>query len=341
VNLRVRQGGFNLTELMVAITIGLILLSAFLVTLDRCRTEFAANTSVASLQDGARHALSVLVPDLEHAGFLGFSAAAAPQLVRDLSVVADSVAMRQPDSAQLAAPVAGLPAGAHECGTNFAIDLSQPVQMSNNSYPEIADGCEPSAVAGGARAGSDTLTIRHASLETVEPRAGRLQVYSRRLESQGFVSLFADGNAPGPVDHHSEIRDLEVRTYYVSNNSVGRTGWPALRVKALTESRGAAQFRDEEILPGVEDLQVEFVMIDDDEVAGRTRHGSPDLAFMRGRQVVAVRLWLRLRADNTEGGYQDARPLSYADVAFIPQPAERGHRRKLVARTVALRNRRE
>ena len=46
--------------------------------------------------------------------------------------------------------------------------------------------------------------------------------------------------------------------YYIANNSVERPGWPALRVKALTEVGGAAQFRDEEILPGVEDLQVEF-----------------------------------------------------------------------------------
>ncbi len=66
---------------------------------------------------------------------------------------------------------------------------------------------------------------------------------------------------PAPVDAHTEVRDVEVRTYYVANNSVGRRGWPALRVKTLTESRGAAQFRDEEVLPGVEDLQVEFGVV--------------------------------------------------------------------------------
>ena len=55
------------------------------------------------------------------------------------------------------------------------------------------------------------------------------------------------------------MRDLEVRTYYIANEFRGqRPDWPALRVKSLTESGGAAQFRDEEILPGVEDLQVEF-----------------------------------------------------------------------------------
>jgi hypothetical protein len=161
------------------------------------------------------------------------------------------------------------------------------------------------------------------------------------MESRGVLSLFGDGAVPGPLDQNAETRDLEVRTYYVANNSVGRPGWPALRVKALTESQGAAQFRDEEVLPGVEDLQVEFMMTDTGETAGRIRQAAPELAFMRGRQVVAVRLWLRLRADNTESGYDDARPLHYADVSYLPQPPESRHRRLLVARTVALRNLRE
>jgi hypothetical protein len=109
----------------------------------------------------------------------------------------------------------------------------------------------------------------------------------------------------------------------------------------LTESRGAAQFRDEEVVPGVEDLQVEFAMIDDGEAAGRTWYLAPDPAFMRERRVVAVRLWLRLRADNTENGYRDTRQIDYADVSFTPRAAESRQRRMLVARTVALRNLRD
>ena len=39
--------GFNLPELMVSLTLGLILLAAFLVILDRCRRDFATNESLA------------------------------------------------------------------------------------------------------------------------------------------------------------------------------------------------------------------------------------------------------------------------------------------------------
>ena len=69
---------------MVALAIGLLLLAAFLAVLQRCQASFAADESLARLQDAARHALSVLVPDIEHAGFYGFTNLAPATLVGPL-----------------------------------------------------------------------------------------------------------------------------------------------------------------------------------------------------------------------------------------------------------------
>ena len=308
--------GFSLVEIMIALALGLTLLAAFLVVLQRCRASFAANESMARLQDGARQALSVLVPDIEHAGFYGF--------------------------AQLApAVIAGpLPPGIHACGTGFAVNLVEPVQGNDNVFAPAGAtrDCAPTATAGGARVGSDSLTVRYASRNTVAPHAGRLQVYSQSLTMTAPRVLFADGRAPGPVDDAHEVRDLEVRTYYIANHSVDRPGWPALRVKALTESGGAAQFRDEEILPGVEDLQVEFGIARVDEGMARVQYVAPGGSLAREARVVAVRLWLRIRADVTEAGFEDDAPLNYANVRFTPTTLEARQRRLLVERTVALRN---
>ena len=135
------------------------------------------------------------------------------------------------------------------------------------------------------------------------------------------------------------VHDLEVRTYYIANDSVERPGWPALRVKALTESRGAAQFRDEEILPGVEDLQVEMgVATIAADGMSRVHYVAPDSPRAREGIVVAVRLWLRIRADATEPGFNDGRRLTYANVSFAPSAAEAKQRRMLIERTVAIRN---
>jgi Type IV Pilus-assembly protein W len=223
---------------------------------------------------------------------------------------------------------------------NFAVDLELPVQGNNGTFAAGigARNCAPTATAGGARAHADTLTVRHASRAQSRPLAGRLQLYSRRLEAHVPLDLFADGRAPGPMDSDSEVRDLEVRSYYIANDSVNRRRWPALRVKALTEASGAAQFRDEEIMPGVEDLQVEFGLRDPADPQARLSFEAPNLAELRDRDVVAVRLWLRIRADRTESGYFDPRPLRYADVEFIPSRAEARQRRLLIQRTVNLRN---
>jgi type IV pilus assembly protein PilW len=294
---------------MVALTIGLILIAAFLSALGQSRSLFATNESLAWLQDASRHAMSVLVPDIEHAGFYGFAG-------NGFRVVS-------------------LPAGIDDCGADFALALERPVQASNDRWPEGGARCAPTGSAGGARVGTDTLTLRRASLAASAPHAGRLQVYSRRLESQSPIDLFADGRAPGGVGENREVRDVEVRTYYIANDSVGRPGWPALRVKALTEASGSAQFRDEEVMPGVEDLQVELGVAGSD---ARAQYVAPDTDAARTRPIVAVRLWLRIRAESTEGEFRDERPLAYAGREFQPTPTEARHRRMLIERTVALRN---
>lgn len=338
-----RARGFNLLEVLIALAIGLVLVAAFLVVLQRSRRDFTTGESLASLQDTARHALAVVVTDIEHAGFYGFQTASSVRLVRGGVIVAEGIALGQPGAAPADA-VSSLPAGAHDCGINFAVDLRRIVQGSDNAFAlgRAARDCAPTASAGGAAASADTLTLRYASLVTVTPRAGRLQVYSSARSSTAPLVLFADGRAPGPVDVEHEIRDLEIRSYYIANDSVGREGWPALRVKSLTESRGAAQFRDEEVMPGVEDLQVEFGV---SQVSGGPvlRFVSADSASAQPdatgpAHIVAVRVWLRVRADVTEQGHVDAGTLNYANVAFTPSSFEARQRRLLIARTVALRN---
>jgi type IV pilus assembly protein PilW len=326
--------GFNLVEVLVALAIGSLVLTGCLAVLSLSRDRFATGESIARLHDGARHALSVLVPDIEAAGMFGygrdpesiaFVRGSAPEIV-----LAAGQALRQGSSASPAVPVAGLPAGAHDCGVNFAVDVFVAVEM--NAHLD----CEPAAAAGGRRAGSDSLTLRHAgALEA--PRAGRVQLHSARFASQTRQRLFADGRAPGPVDANAEVRAFDVHTYYIANDSVGRPGWPALRLKSLTEASSQARFRDEEILPGVEDLQVELGVDTGSE-------GSPRVQFFAAREqlppaapVIAVRLWLRLRSETTEPGLSDSRALAYSDANFLPSESESKQRRLLISRTIALR----
>jgi type IV pilus assembly protein PilW len=330
----IRRRGFTLLDLLVAMALGLVLIAAALGTLNQCRVLFAAHQSLAQLQDATRYALALLESDLEHAGFYGLSPPIQVRLISAGEMTADQTQMHQPSADRPAMPVRGLPAGTHQCGVNFLVDLQRPVQATDSAYR--LGGCVPTASAGGSRSGTDTLTVRRASFEVSRPRAGRLQVYSRTLAASGPLLLFADGEWPGPRDDGHEVHDLEVRSYYVANDSVGGPGLPALRVKALTESGGAVQVRDEEVVRGVEDLQVELGIRTAEDGRTSLRFVAPEAAG--AAPVVAVRLWIRVRAESSEPGYFDDRVMTYANVRFEPDSSEARQRRWLVSRTVTLRN---
>ncbi len=356
-----RQRGLSLIELMVALAIGSVLIVGAIYVFSRGRSTYAVNESIARLQENGRYVLSVLEPDVELAGYYGLTN--SPDTIRFVdgaspgTVYAVAPQMRQvPIPAAAPVAVANLPAGAHDCGTNFVVDVLTPVQGSNDAFalgPGAGAGCAPYGA--GAVAGADTLTIRRVDTRTAAPDDGRLQVYASRLRSRSAQQLFVGGAAPGPIDADHEIHNLVVHAYYLAQDAVDRPGLPSLRVKSLS---GDAQFSESEVMPGVEDFQVQFGIdtgdYDNDgvidpaadvngdgipETDGRaTRYVNPDFAGLDRAQVVAVRVWVRVRADRPEPGFVDDRRYEYADVDFTPNADEARFRRVLMSRTILLRN---
>jgi hypothetical protein len=233
------------------------------------------------------------------------------------------------------------------------------VQGSNDVFdlgPGATADC--AAFGAGAAAGTDTLTLRRASTEPAAPAAGRIQIYASRLRSRTTQQLFADGVAPGVIDADNDVFDLLVRSFYVAADSADKPGLPALRVKELSTNGATPLFVDNEVLPGVEDLQVQFgidtgdydndgvidavVDVNNDgipESDGRaTRYVNPDFPGLDRLQVVSVRLWLRIRSDQREPGFVDGRTYRYANVVYRPAGDARNFRRILLSRTILLRN---
>jgi len=338
--------GFTLLELMIALAIGAIAVLVSLTLFARTREVYRINEQVARLQEHGRLAMAVIQPDVELAGFYGFTR--SPQTVRLIrsgdreNVIASAEQLRQfPLLPGGAAPVAieGLPAGAHACGVNFAVDVWTPAQASNNTFAlgRAATACNP--YQGRAQAGADTLTLRRVETQAVTAEANRLQLYASLNTSQSAQWMFADGNAPGPQDQHHRVHNVVVRTYYVARDSVGRRDFPALRVKSLTRSGAGLVFDDEEVMSGVEDLQVQLGVGADASFNGRAvRYLDPDSPELPWLEIVAVRVWLRVRADAPDVSFEDDRVYQYADVEFTPQGPERSFRRVLMSRTITLRN---
>jgi type IV pilus assembly protein PilW len=342
-----RCAGFTLVELMVAMVIGTIAVAGALQVYAHGRDMYRVNERIARVQEQARVALAMIEPDIEMAGYYGFTQ--SPQVVRFVRganpgvTIATSSQLRQ-FSVRAGGPlpprVSGLPAGAHACGTNFAVDVSTPLQASNNSFmlgPSRTSSCDPYQRR--PQPGADTLTARRVDTRSTLPEANRLQVYAARNSGLSSQLLFADGNAPGVVDDDHRVQNLVVRTYYVARDSVGQRDFPALRVKSLTRSGINLIFDEDEVMPGVEDLQVQFGIAPLEGGDGRAaRYVDPDAADVPWSQIVAVRLWLRVRSDSPEPTFTDSRTYQYADVTYTPTGDESHFRRVLIARTITLRN---
>ena len=298
-----RQRGLSLVELMVALVIGMVLIGGAVFVYAQSRSAFGVNENVARLQETARYAMSVIEPDVRMSSFWG--------LMNDPELIIDRATQAQAASA----------IAASTCGNNFVVDLYTTVEGSDGSYNLAC------AAFGTAQVNADTLTVRRASATTAAAQGGTVQVWSTRTLGR----LFSDGIAPGPLAPNGQINNLIVDTYYVSQDSDTIAGLPSLRRQALV----GTDFQDQEIVTGVEDLQVQLG-IDPNGIAGEaTRYVDPDAALPVGSQVVSVRLWILVRSDNPEVGFTDGRTYTYGNRVYTPND---GFRRVLFTRTIQVRN---
>jgi type IV pilus assembly protein PilW len=309
---RRRQAGVTLIELMVALAIGMFLMAGAVTVFMQGRQTFRLTESIARLQENGRFALDAIEPDIRMASYWG------------LTTQSDQIEGRA--AATLTADV-----GRDACGTNWAIDLDRPVTGSNGAYPWPCAGT-------GASATADTLTIRRVTEEETSAStvADTLYVQSSRFDAG---RIFEGPTLPAGYNATAhDIHRLLATGYYIGTSELFGNAVPALRMKTLVRD----QIRDEEVLPGVEDMQIQFG-VDLDSV-GAANRGSIDRYVNPGDavlglshvEILAVRIWLRLRAEREEVGFIDTDAYEYAD-QDLPAPND-GFRRIVVSKTIFLRN---
>jgi len=327
-NPRHRVLGITLIELMVALSIGSFLMIGAVTVFMQSRTTFRVNESVSRLQENARFVLDAMEPDLRMAHFWGLTS-------RTIKIVGR------------ATPLVPVPPGlgvGGDCGINWSINLDEEVGGTNNAY---GWGCAPF---GAAMPGTDTLVVRRASEDPIAAlSAGVLYIQSARFQDG---QLFAGAAVPpGFLPATSETHQLVVNGYYVSQNSSLDTPGnpvPSLRMKTLVGGAGGPRIVDQEVLPGVEDMQVQFGvdtdLVDTPNRGAIDRYVNPgdpiitpgNPAFLPDAQILAVRLWLRVRAERTENGFTDTATYVYAD-RNIPAFND-AFRRSVVTKTIYIRN---
>jgi type IV pilus assembly protein PilW len=278
--------GISLIEILVSLAIGAAALTAAVAACMKAHTMHEALQTRARLQEIARHAMAIIEADLRMAGYWGLNPR-AEEISADPTLIFSA-----------------------KCGgASWITETTRVIEATNGSYLTLPN-C--AGASGGWKPGTDVLIVRRASAQRIRPTGtavpathednvlivtdhGSGEIFVPRDGSNelpaGYVPAEAEGTAP-----LVELRQFVVNAYYISRNSSVGTGYPALRRKTLV---AGPEIADEEILPGVEDLQFVFG-IDTDGDSNVDLIGDPD-STPAGASVVSVRVTLRAVAEDRGG----------------------------------------
>ncbi len=316
-----RQQGITLVELMVALAIGSFLMIGAVQIYNQSRQAFVINESIARVQETAQFAMDIIESDVRMASNWGRTS-------RPLTIVGRSVD-GDANPTNLDIPT--------DCGEAWVLNLALPVDGVNTTY-NLSCGAD-----GTAMANSDVLTVRRASIaQSATPLVnGSLKIQSTRTQGEMFTGTTVPA-ALATAD--AQTHDYMVSSYYVTTSSDLIPGVPTLRRKTLQMDGGALEVVDQEVAPGVENLQVQFgIDVNDDNTVDR--YVNPSAAsiydpastnYIAGARVITARIWLVVRGTTLEVGIQD-------NVDYEPGDADLGvqndsFRRMMVSKTILLRN---
>lgn len=316
------ESGVTMVELMVALAIGSFLMVGAIQIYNQSRLAYVINDSMARVQETAQFAMDTIEADLRMASNWG-------QNSRAISIDGRSIIGGSANPLGLSVPSGG-------CGAAWTYNINRPLEGVNNAYSLAC----PATGTGGAQANSDTVTTRRATVATMPLESGRVQIQSSRIHGQ----IFTNGVIPaGFTAVDSETHNLLVNSYYVAASSTLIPGVPTLRRKSLTVTGGAPTIDDQEVAPGIENLQIQFgIDVNADNTVDRyvnpgdNMFNPADAAYNPAARVITARVWLLVRSIGPEVGIVDTTDYEPGDVD-LGQPND-NFRRLMVSKTILLRN---
>ncbi len=320
-----QQQGTTLVELMVALAIGSFLMIGAVQIYNQSRQAFVINDSIARVQETAQFAMDIIESDVRMASNWGRTSRGLAIEGRSLSGNANPKSITVPT----------------DCGADWVLDLGLPIDGDNNTY---ALSCSET---GTAMSNSDTLTVRRTSVAptTDSPfQTNKLYVQSTRVQGEIFIGDGTTTTVPAAFDPaDSSTHNLMVSSYYVATDSTLIPGTPALRRKVLQMDGGTMKIIDQEVAPGVENLQVQFgIDLDEDNTVDRYVNPGDEVydplatGYVPGARVITARIWMIVRSSTIEAGIEDERDYEPGDRdlgVFSDQ-----FRRMQISKTILLRN---
>lgn len=329
--LRTRQTGLSLVELMVAVTISLLVLTALsgiFIATTKSRNEMQKSTQQ---QESGRYASQLLTDNLKLAGYF---AEFDPTPLTTPSSLPDPCANNSADLlAAMALHVQGVDDGGAtptclsdvKTGTDIVVVRRVSSCTVNDagcngfatgSYHFQASLCSPSDGSGTELAHAITSEVDYAT------HYFRLSTNPDDFKLRRTSCISTD---------IADIRRYLIHIYFIANNNNEGDGIPTLKRAEL----GASKFDIVPLVDGVENMQIEYGVDGNDD-------GSPDLYTASPtdttawRNVMAVRIHLLTRSIDATQGYRDSKTYVLGDKT-IPA-AEDSFKRHVYSTTVQLIN---
>ncbi|MBT8119352.1 MAG: PilW family protein [Gammaproteobacteria bacterium] len=319
--------GFSLVELLVAMAVGLIIVSGAFGLHSGTRKTQAINEMQMNMVADARFAIEMIAYDLRHAGMWGGTN-------KDSLIDCKSTDTACTSTATGDAPPSSV---AGDCAVGWYYDLSLPVFATDGSAGNpYAATCIPGSEQ--YMAGTDLLEIRYADSNV--PAAllgGQAYIRSNFINGRIFIGSPAPiipSYDPNPLTLNHE---LHAYVYYISDytDAIG-DGIPSLRRVALVNG---PQLQNQMLASGVTDLQVQFGEdVNNDQLIDR--YVDPD-DVTDWASVYAAKVWLLLRSDERQLGVDTAKSFSMAGAPAVTYGGQDDYRYFMVTSVVNLRNLRQ
>lgn len=299
--------GTGLTELMIALVIGLVLSGAAITIYINNKHAYQVQDNTARLQENGRFALHLLREDIRLAGYWGLNT--TPETISNIEAIAL----------------------ANECTTDWATDYTNPLSFVNNTNAGYRS-CIPDA---DYKSNTDILTIRHSSSEPLingDIAKDNIYLLTSLTEGAAFQAEAASAIDPGVSISESpkSLYLVLAHTYYIRPFSQSGDDISTLVREKIIGGAVAA----EPLVEYIEDFQITFGLDTD-------RDGSVDLYDKEGAfagnigTVVSIMVEVLARSPTAEAGYTNTRTYELGDQIYTVND---GFRRQVFRNTVFLRN---
>ena len=363
--LSARSSGFTLIELMISITLGLLLIAGVGYAYLGTRTTNRIQENLAHIQEGARFAFETMSVDIRMAGFINAC---------DITARANTLTGGTTDGTGwtassgslwytnlFAAPIRGfdtgatLPSGIVATGGDslgvIHADNSREYIVSSHTATAITTTLAHNVVPGDILVASDCTAALQASLfQASASTAGSTINHAAGGTGPGncVANLFGNGlcvGTAGTLTPGARLMKVSSHFFYIRNNAAGQ---PTLFRRTLTPVAGAVTTTDEELVEGVEDMQITYGVdtsatadgaVDDylsvAEIISPTVPGAND--SQRWARVLSVKINLLMRSP--DNGITNA-PQTYTFNGATTTPTATDRRlRKIFTNVIAVRNR--